>query len=229
MARKRTSHSPQFKAKVALEAAREQYTISELARKYSLHPNLIRGWKKQLVAHLPEIFQRPGSRTAKEDETALIPELYQQIGRLQVELEWLKKNTKLSVTERRAMIEAGHERVSVARQCALLGLSRSSYYYRPRPPDPLRPRAHARPGSPLHPLSLLRRASPRAGVATRGLCRQSQTRTPAHAGVGSAGDPGAPPAVGRGRLAPNLPLSAAPAGDRSARPRMGSNRSVPLR
>ncbi len=50
MARKRTSHSPQFKAKVALEAAREQYTISELARKYSLHPNLIRGWKKQLVA-----------------------------------------------------------------------------------------------------------------------------------------------------------------------------------
>ena len=91
MARKRTSHSPQFKAKVALEAAREQYTISELARKYFLHPNLIRGWKKQLVAHLPEIFQRPGSRTAKEDETALIPELYQQIGRLQVELEWLKK------------------------------------------------------------------------------------------------------------------------------------------
>ena len=75
MARKRTVHSPQFKAKVALEAAREHYTISELARKYSLHPNLIRGWKKQLVEHLPELFQRPGSRTAKEDETALIPEL----------------------------------------------------------------------------------------------------------------------------------------------------------
>ena len=52
MARKRTSHAPQFKAKVALEAAREQYTISELARKYSLHPNVIRGWKMQLVEHL---------------------------------------------------------------------------------------------------------------------------------------------------------------------------------
>ena len=60
MARKRTTHTPQFKAKVALEAAREQYTISELARKYSLHPNVIRGWKKQLVEHLPEIFRRPG-------------------------------------------------------------------------------------------------------------------------------------------------------------------------
>ena len=91
MARKRTVHSPQFKAKVALEAAREQYTISELARTYCLHPNLIRGWKKQLVEHLPEFFQCPGSRVGTQDDAALIPELYQQIGRLQVELEWLKK------------------------------------------------------------------------------------------------------------------------------------------
>ena len=91
MAKKRTTHSPQFKAKVALEAAREQYTISELARKYSLHPNVIRGWKKQLVEHLPELFQRPGSNARKEDEAEMVPHLYQQIGRLQMELEWLKK------------------------------------------------------------------------------------------------------------------------------------------
>lgn len=91
MAKKRTTHSPQFKAKVALEAAREHYTISELAHKYSLHPNVIRGWKKQLVEHLPELFQRAGTRTLQEDEAGLIPQLYQQIGRLQVELDWLKK------------------------------------------------------------------------------------------------------------------------------------------
>ena len=95
MAKKRTTHSPQFKAKVALEAAREQYTITELARKYSLHPNLIRSWKKQLVEQLPEIFQRPGSSSQKETEAELIPQLYQQIGRLQVELEWGKK-TRIS-------------------------------------------------------------------------------------------------------------------------------------
>ena len=89
-----------------------------------------------MAEHLPEIFQRPGSRVGTQDDADLIPELYQQIVRLQMELEWLKKNTSLSVPERRAMIEADHERVSVARQCELLGLSRSSYYYRPHPPDP---------------------------------------------------------------------------------------------
>ena len=138
MARKRTTHTPQFKAKVALEAAREQYTISELARKYSLHPNVIRGWKKQLVEHLPEIFRRPGSRSGKQEDAELVPQLYQQIGRLQVELEWMKKNTNLSVTERRARIEAGQDGLSVARQCQLLELPRSSFYYRPLEPDPFR-------------------------------------------------------------------------------------------
>lgn len=91
MAKQRTTHSPQFKAKVALEAAREHYTISELARKYSLHPHVIRGWKKQLVEHLPELFQRPGSNAQSAADVQLVPQLYQQIGRLQVELEWLKK------------------------------------------------------------------------------------------------------------------------------------------
>lgn len=91
MAKKRTTHSPQFKAKVALEAAREQYTISELAHKYSLHPNVIRGWKKQLLEHLPELFQRSGSNAQPAEDAQMVPQLYQQIGRLQVELEWLKK------------------------------------------------------------------------------------------------------------------------------------------
>ena len=91
MAKKRTTHSPQFKAKVALEAASAQYTISQLAHKYSLHPNVIRGWKKQLVEHLPELFQRPNSSPKPEDDAPMVAQLYQQIGRLQMELEWLKK------------------------------------------------------------------------------------------------------------------------------------------
>ena len=91
MAKKRTTHSPQFKAKVALEAAGSQYTISQLAHKYSLHPNVIGGWKKQLVEHLPELFQRPGSNTQPEADAQMVAQLYQQIGRLQMELEWQKK------------------------------------------------------------------------------------------------------------------------------------------
>ena len=62
MAKKRTSHSPQFKAKVALEAARDRQTISELGRKFSVHSSLIRQWKKQLLEHVPEVFENPGSR-----------------------------------------------------------------------------------------------------------------------------------------------------------------------
>ena len=90
MTRKRKTHSAQFKAKVALEALRERHTVNELARKFSVHPSQIHGWKKQLLERLPEIFQAAGARRSDE-ETASVPELYQQIGRLQMELEWLQK------------------------------------------------------------------------------------------------------------------------------------------
>ena len=87
------AHYPQspVQGQSRLGGGPRQYTISELAHKYSLHPNVIRGWKKQLVEHLPELFQRPGSNARKEDEAEMVPHLYQQIGRLQMELEWLKK------------------------------------------------------------------------------------------------------------------------------------------
>ena len=90
MAKKRTSHSPQFKAKAALEATREAHTLSELGRKFSVHPSLIRQWKKLMLERLPELFEQSGSRS-QDSEAEIVPELYQQIGRLQVELEWLKK------------------------------------------------------------------------------------------------------------------------------------------
>ncbi len=90
MTRKRKTHSAQFKAKVALEALRERQTVNELAHKFSVHPSQIHGWKKQLLERLPEVFRGPGTRRA-DDEAALVPELYQQIGRLQMELEWLQK------------------------------------------------------------------------------------------------------------------------------------------
>lgn len=90
MAKRRKTHSPQFKAKVALEALREQHTVNELARKFSVHPSQIHDWKKHLLEGLPEVFQQPGSRH-QDEEAQMVPELYQQIGRLQVELDWLKK------------------------------------------------------------------------------------------------------------------------------------------
>ena len=90
MGKKRTVHSAQLKAKVALEALREQQTINELARKYSVHSSLVRDWKRRLLEGLPGVFEQPG--TARHDEELQrIPRLYEQIGRLQTELDWLKK------------------------------------------------------------------------------------------------------------------------------------------
>jgi len=87
---KRKRHSAEFKAKVALAALREQKTLSELAADYEIHPNQIAQWKSQLVAHSKELFLNHSGKKDKASER-LENQLYQQIGRLQIELDWLKK------------------------------------------------------------------------------------------------------------------------------------------
>ena len=81
-----------FKAKVALEAIKAQRTAQELGSLYGVHPTQVTTWKKQLVAEAAEIFGRGGiyDNDAIEQERA---ELYQQIGKLQVELDWLQKKS----------------------------------------------------------------------------------------------------------------------------------------
>ena len=88
--RKRTRYSADFKAKVALEALREQKTMSELACEFSIHPNQIVEWKKLLLDRSSEIFSNGFGKINKEHEK-LEDQLYQQIGRLKTELDWLKK------------------------------------------------------------------------------------------------------------------------------------------
>jgi transposase-like protein len=84
--------SPSFKAKVAVEALKELKTIPEIASSNSVHASQVQKWKKELKEKIPEIFSEGNSRkdTTKDE---LIDELYKQIGKLQVENEWLKKNT----------------------------------------------------------------------------------------------------------------------------------------
>jgi transposase-like protein len=92
MKNKRRNHSAAFKAKVALAAAKGDKTIAELASEYEVHPNQITQWKKQLLGSLPEIFSRR-RRNEQQDQEALTAQLYQQIGQLKVELDWLKKKS----------------------------------------------------------------------------------------------------------------------------------------
>lgn len=91
----RKRHSAGFKARVALEAMKEEKTMAELASRYQVHRVQIQAWKKELQEGLPTLFagQRGGSKT--RDQGKLIEELYKQIGQLRVENEWLKKKYEL--------------------------------------------------------------------------------------------------------------------------------------
>jgi transposase-like protein len=94
MKNKRRNHTAQFKAKVALEAVKADKTIAQLASEYEVHPTQITQWRKQLLELLPEIFSRRRDNDRQEHEK-LTSELYQQIGQLKVELDWLKKKSGL--------------------------------------------------------------------------------------------------------------------------------------
>ena len=92
MTRTRRTFSEAFKAKVALAAIRGEGTIAELASRFVVHPSQVTSWKQQAVEGLREVFADGRSRRAKEDEEHQA-RLFQQIGQLQFELDWLKKKS----------------------------------------------------------------------------------------------------------------------------------------
>jgi len=96
MKRKRRNFSADMKARIALEAIKSQRTIQEIASHYGVHPNQVTRWRHQAIEGLPETFRDGRSRNGESDE-ALKAELYEQIGRLEMDLGWLKKKSGLSL------------------------------------------------------------------------------------------------------------------------------------
>ena len=86
----RRKHTPSFKAKVALEAIKEQKTSAEMASEYQVHPGQIRNWKTIAKKGLIDLFSDK-RRSKDQDKEKLIVELYRQIGQMKVDLDWLKK------------------------------------------------------------------------------------------------------------------------------------------
>lgn len=84
----------EFKARVALEALKEQKTVNELASQYEVHPSQILQWKRQLGQAAAGVFAETRGRRRKQEED-LQSRLYQEIGQLKVELDWLKKKSGL--------------------------------------------------------------------------------------------------------------------------------------
>jgi putative transposase len=90
MAGKRKNHTAAFKAQVALAALKGDKTVNELAGQFAVHPTLIHTWKKQLLQGAEAVFAN-GAKAAEVDAQIIQTQLFEQIGRLKMELEWVKK------------------------------------------------------------------------------------------------------------------------------------------
>ena len=126
----RKTYTPKFKARVAMEAVRGEKTLSELGSQFKLHPIQIAKWRKTAVDQLPELFA-DGRRKASGNGEVETTALFEEIGRLKVELDWLKKKLTCSTEDRRPLVDHDHASISIRRQCDLLGVNRASLYYTP--------------------------------------------------------------------------------------------------
>ena len=94
MTRKRRNFGDEFRARVALEALREEMTLAELAKKHDIHPNMISNWKKQVIENAQGIFSGK-SKTVDKSREEESKELHAKIGRLIIEVDFLKKGLGL--------------------------------------------------------------------------------------------------------------------------------------
>ena len=129
----RRKFSPEFKAKVAIAAIREEHTLSELADQFGVHANLIAKWKKEFLDRSSEIFSNPAQKEL--DHTEVERRLYEKIGRLEVEVVFLSSGIREigDACAREKIIDPQHSKISLRRQCELLKISRSRIYYKPVP------------------------------------------------------------------------------------------------
>lgn len=94
--KKRTTFSSQFKAKIALEAVKGLKTVNEIAQEHNVHPTQINLWKKELLDNASHLFEiKRGIKAV--DEQSNPERLFSEIGRLKVELDWLKKKSGISL------------------------------------------------------------------------------------------------------------------------------------
>jgi len=137
MGSKRRIHSPEFKTQVALQALNGQKTLAEIADVYEVHPVQVCQWKQQLVKRLPDLYRQSSSSSSLENLSQIkdnLAALEVANTKLNQEIDWLKKNFyNFNQNTLRSVTEPDNPNISLRRQCELLGITRSGYYYRQRP------------------------------------------------------------------------------------------------
>jgi putative transposase len=135
MSRKRTNDSAEFKSKLVLEVLKNERTLAEIASANNITPKNLQNWKKIFLENA-EIAMEP-SKAVKEykEELSAVQEqnemLTKIVGKMTVEKEWLEKKLKsLGLSDKKLLIEPKLESISLSQQCALLGMNRSSIYYK---------------------------------------------------------------------------------------------------
>ncbi|MDR2749022.1 MAG: helix-turn-helix domain-containing protein, partial [Clostridiales bacterium] len=135
----RKSHTPAEKAQCALEALRGKRTIAAIAAERGLHPNQVSKWKRDFVNRACLIFETDAETEIAEqkERDKTVQELQAQKDKLAAELEWVKGKLKseFSVAERRSMVDMEARELSITAQTELLGINRTSLYYKPVPPS----------------------------------------------------------------------------------------------
>ncbi len=134
MSKKKRKFAAEFKAKVVLELLTSGKTINEIALKYEILPKSLRRWKEEFVSNSSLVFNKKNIVKPYKEEVLKkekeLEEVHKELGKAVVEREWLaKKLNSLDLTNKKALVESELKTPSISRQCELLDVSRSSYYY----------------------------------------------------------------------------------------------------
>jgi len=129
--RKRGNVGSKVKAQAAIEAAKGLHPVGQIAKQFGVPPIQIGKWRKRLLDCAYQVFEEGVVVVDAASHERELQELYEQIGRLKVENGFLKKNLVSTVEDRRMLIDPACGSMSIAQQCELLAVNRSSFYYEP--------------------------------------------------------------------------------------------------
>lgn len=129
---KRKQHSPGFKAMAALEALKGEQTVADLASRFGVHPTMIHAWKKALLEGASGVFERGGTKKPEIDEEQLKELHAKDRGTGRGQRFFGQKAQALGREVRRGMVESDLPDLPIGKQCKLLSISLSSFYYQPK-------------------------------------------------------------------------------------------------